>query len=347
METYRIPEPVTFENYPDLLAAALRAIPAGTEVLLDLDGVRLDTATKAFVRRLVAVRGSAVRIPEKYVDEICYPRPRAEAKKKGTFRWAQILDRVGDGIFSLLDRVVFFGAIFVDMLYYAAQSLWDRRHLLRGDTIRNAFHIGYKAVPIVVLLSFLIGLTISIQAAIQMAKLGGQSYIATLIGIAMFTELGPLVTAIIIAGRTGSAIAAEIGTMVVMEEVDALKTMGIRPLKFMLVPKFWAFTFSMPILTLIACFAGILGGLIVAQVYQVPPSAFVAEIIKVMRMKDIVWGVIKSLTFAWVILAIACYQGLHVRGGADAVGRATTDSVVISIFMVVVIDAVYSLILYT
>ncbi len=344
MTIYRIPETVTYENYPDLLARVLHDIKGQEEIVLDLEEVRLDSPTKAFIRRLVSCSACKVKLPENRVADILYRRPETASGDRPDGR---ALDRLGETIFSLLDKVFLFCIIFVDMLYYAAQSLWDRRHIVKSDTIRNALYIGYKAVPIVMLLSFLIGLTLSIQAAIQMAKLGGQSYISTLIGIAMFTELGPLVTAIIIAGRTGSAIAAEIGTMVVMEEVDALKTMGIRPLKFMLVPKFWAFTLSMPILTLAACFAGIFGGLLVAGFYNVPYSAFINEIIHVMKLKDIVWGAIKSLTFAWVILAIACYQGLHVRGGADAVGRATTDSVVVSIFMVIVIDAAYSLILYT
>jgi phospholipid/cholesterol/gamma-HCH transport system permease protein len=343
MALYRIPEKVTYENYPDLLARVLREIRALPTVELDLDGVILDSPTKALIRRILSCGHCMVNLPETRANDIIYRRPDTELDTTEEL----FTERIGTAIYGLYDKVLFFFIIFVDMLYYAVQSLWDRRHIVKWDTIRNALHIGYKAIPIVMLLSFLIGLTLSIQAAIQMAKLGGQSYISTLIGIAMFTELGPLVTAIIIAGRTGSAIAAEIGTMVVMEEVDALKTMGVRPLKFMLVPKFWAFTLSMPILTLIACFAGIFGGLLVAGFYNVPYSAFINEIIHIMKLKDIVWGAIKSLTFAWVILAIACYQGLHVRGGADAVGRATTDSVVVSIFMVIVIDAVYSLILYT
>jgi len=343
MKSYRIPEKITYENYPDLLLRVLSDLRNEKEVTLDLDGVVLDSPTKAFVRRVLLSSLCHVRIPEYLVEHICYRRPSTEG---GTIP-EPLLERLGSILYSIRDKVMFFAVIFVDMLYYAGQSLFDRRHLLRGATTHNAYDIGYRAVPIVVLLSFLIGLTISIQAAIQMAKLGGQNYLSTLIGIAMFTELGPLVTAIIIAGRTGSAIAAEIGTMVVMEEVDAIKTMGINPLKFMLVPKFWAFTLSMPILTLIACFAGIAGGLAVAVAYDVPAPAFINQIIAIMKLKDIGWGAVKSLTFAWTILAIACYQGLHVRGGADAVGRATTDSVVVSIFTVIVVDAIYSLILYT
>ncbi len=341
--TYRIPEKVTYANYPALFAHVVRDLRGKEEITLDLEGTTLDSPTKAFIRSLATCKVCRIKIPEPLREHIIYPRP-AETLSAPSFPF---LDRIGGMLYQWHEKIFFFAVIFVDMLFYAAQSLVDRRHLLRGSTTRNAYEIGYRAVPIVVLLSFLIGLTISIQAAIQMAKLGGQNYLSTLIGIAMFTELGPLVTAIIIAGRTGSAIAAEIGTMVVMEEVDALKTMGINPLKFTLVPKFWAFTLSMPILTLIACFAGIAGGLAVAVVYDVPAPAFVNQIITIMKLKDIGWGVVKSLTFAWVILAIACYQGLHVRGGADAVGRATTDSVVVSIFTVIVVDAIYSLILYT
>ena len=163
----------------------------------------------------------------------------------------------------------------------------------------------------------------------------------------MIKELGPLITAIIIAGRTGSSIAAEIGTMVVMEEVDALSTMGIKPFKFLLVPKFWAFSLAMPVLTILSDLSGIIGGMFVAMFYGIPAKSFMAEILLILTPADLFWGTMKSLTFAWVILAVASFKGLHVRGGADSVGRATTESVVISIFMVVVIDAIYSLILYT
>jgi len=343
MNTYRIPEKVTYANYPLLFARVTHDLRGKEEVVLDLDEVILDSPTKSFIRSLIACGACRIRIPEPLKEQIMYRRPENAPANAPV----SLLDRIGDAIYAWREKIIFFAVIFVDMLFYAAQSVADRRHILRGSTTGNAYDIGYRAVPIVLLLSFLIGLTISIQAAIQMAKLGGQNYLSTLIGIAMFTELGPLITAIIIAGRTGSAIAAEIGTMVVMEEIDALKTMGINPLKFTLVPKFWAFTFSMPILTLLACFAGIAGGLVVAVIYDVPAAAFVNQIIAIMKLKDLGWGVVKSLTFAWVILAIACYQGLHVRGGADAVGRATTDSVVVSIFTVIVVDALYSLILYT
>ena len=163
----------------------------------------------------------------------------------------------------------------------------------------------------------------------------------------MTKELGPLITAIIIAGRTGSSIAAEIGTMVVMEEVDALKTMGVKPLKFLLVPKFWAFTTVMPVLTLVADIAGIFGGFLIASAYSIPPGSFMVDVIESVEMSDIFWGTVKSISFAWVILAVGSFKGLNVRGGADAVGRATTESVVVSIFMVVAIDAIFSLFLYT
>jgi phospholipid/cholesterol/gamma-HCH transport system permease protein len=232
------------------------------------------------------------------------------------------------------------------MLYYSVTSLWNKKFIVKNDILKNSYQIGNKGIPIVFMLSFLIGLTITLQSAVQLSKLGGQGYIATLIGTAMFKELGPLLTAIIIAGRTGSSITAEIGTMVVMEEVDALQTMGVKPLKFLLVPKFWAFTLSMPILVLISDFSGIFGGLLIAKIYGVPVHAFISQTIGIMQLSDFFWGTVKSLAFAWAILGIACFKGLNVRGGSDAVGKATTESVVSAIFSVVVIDAIFSVILY-
>lgn len=349
MKRIRLPQNISYDNAEKeivLLAKEISASNASEKIELDLEGVQLTTVNKAVIREIHKMFPDKIIIPETILKELLIKTEAESADEEKRPKKGMLIE-IADWLNVLRGQIFFFCVIMVDMLYFSVESLWNRRFIVKNDTTKNAFYIGYKAVPIVFLLSFLIGLTISIQAALQMAKLGGQGYLAMLIGTAMMKELGPLITAIVISGRTGSSIAAEIGTMVVMEEVDALKTMGIRPLKFLLVPKFWAFTLAMPILTLIADLAGITGGVIVSSLYNVPASSFFTQLISVIKMSDVWWGTVKSLTFAWVILAIACYKGLNVRGGADAVGRATTESVVVSIFMVVVIDAIYSLILYT
>jgi phospholipid/cholesterol/gamma-HCH transport system permease protein len=346
MEKIKIPGDITIENsekiYNEISASILKLDSAD----IDVTGITLNSMTKALIRKLSEEFGGKMIIDEDVRKEVFYQKEEMGSEEK-IVKTEPYLDRLGESLIKTWDIVYYFCVIMVDMIFYSFESLYNRKFVLKDDTTKNAYYIGYKAIPIVSLLAFLIGLTIALQAAIQLAKMGGQGYIAMMSTMVMTKELGPLITAIIIAGRTGSSIAAEIGTMVVMEEVDALKTMGIKPLKFLLVPKFWAFTLVMPILTLIADIAGIFGGFLVASVYSIPAGAFVNQMIESLEFADIFWGTIKSISFAWVILAVGSFKGLNVRGGADAVGRATTESVVVSIFLVVAIDAIFSLILYT
>ena len=343
-EKLNIPNDLTIENSSKAYAEISSLFAKGYSFEID-SGISLNSITKALIRELYENYPEQLIIPEELKKEIFYQKDEeAEKPEKPSLPF---LEGLGDRILKLYNVILFFFVIMVDMIFYSLESIFNRKFILKNDTTKNAYYIGYLAVPIVFLLAFLIGFTIALQAAIQLAKMGGQSMLAIMSTMVMTKELGPLITAIIIAGRTGSSIAAEIGTMVVMEEVDALKTMGVKPLKFLLVPKFWAFTTVMPVLTLIADIAGIVGGFVIASVYSIPPKSFWIDVIESIKMSDIFWGTIKSISFAWVILAVGSFKGLNVRGGADAVGRATTESVVVSIFMVVAIDAIFSLFLYT
>lgn len=346
MEKIKVPADLTIANSEKAYLILSSELKKHDSVELDLSGVTLNSMTKSFIRQLWDEFGEKINIDEKTKEEVFYKKDEVEPEEK-VVKKEPLLVRLGESLIEVWDIIFFFCVIMVDMIFYSFESLYDRKFILKDDTTKNAYYIGYKAISIVFLLSFLIGLTIALQAAIQLAKMGGQGFIAMMSTMVMTKELGPLITAIIIAGRTGSSIAAEIGTMVVMEEVDALKTMGIKPLKFLLVPKFWAFTLVMPILTLVADIAGIFGGFIVAYVYSIPAGSFISQMIESLEFADIFWGTVKSISFAWVILAVGSFKGLNVRGGADAVGRATTESVVVSIFMVVAIDAIFSLFLYT
>lgn len=343
-EKLNIPNDLTIENSSKVFAEISSRFSKGGSFEID-SGISLNSITKALIRQLCEKYPGQLTVPEELKKEIFYQKDDENEEETKTV--TPFLEKLGGSLMKLHDVILYFFVIMVDMIFYSIESIFNRKFILKYDTTKNAYYIGYLAVPIVFLLAFLIGFTIALQAAIQLAKMGGQSMLAMMSTMVMTKELGPLITAIIIAGRTGSSIAAEIGTMVVMEEVDALKTMGVKPLKFLLVPKFWAFTTVMPVLTLIADIAGIFGGFLIASVYSIPPKSFLVEVIESIEMKDIFWGTIKSISFAWVILAVGSFKGLNVRGGADAVGRATTESVVVSIFMVVAIDAVFSLILYT
>jgi len=165
--------------------------------------------------------------------------------------------------------------------------------------------------------------------------------------VSMLRELGPLMAAIVVAGRSGAAVAAELGTMTVTEEVDALRTMGLHPTRFLVVPKVMAISVVQPLLTAYANALGVLGGFLVAIVYlEVGPAAFMARLVEIVELKDILTGLCKSVVFAWLIVSIGAWYGLQTRGGADAVGRSTTASVVTGIFAVVVADALASMLFY-
>jgi phospholipid/cholesterol/gamma-HCH transport system permease protein len=211
----------------------------------------------------------------------------------------------------------------------------------KGSVTRQSVRIGVDALPIVGLLSFLLGLILAFQSAYQLRQFGANIYVANLVGIAMVREFGPMMTAIILAGRSGSSMAAELGTMQVQEEIDALKTMGIDPNRYLILPRMIAITLMQPALTLLSDFIGILGGYVIANLYlDLSSTIYLNKTIEAVQMGDFFHGIGKSFLFAWLIGLIACFSGMMVRGGASGVGRATTRSVVIGIFMIIVTDSI-------
>lgn len=221
----------------------------------------------------------------------------------------------------------------------------------RGLKWRGAVHqmvlAGVNSIPIVCLISLFIGVILAFQGAYQLRKFGASYFVTALVGVSMTRELGPLITAIIIAGRSGSAFAAEIGTMKVSEEIDALEAMGLSSVKYLVVPKYLALLIMMPCLTLFSDLAGILGGAIL-EVYQLGQnfSLFLLATRDALMMRDIWTGLIKSLVFALVIATVGCYEGFSVRGGAEGVGKATTSSVVVSIFLIIFADVLFTALFY-
>jgi phospholipid/cholesterol/gamma-HCH transport system permease protein len=202
---------------------------------------------------------------------------------------------------------------------------------------------GAGAVPIVLLINFLVGFVMAFQAAKQLKLYGANLYVADLVGISLTRELAPLMTAIIVCGRSGAAFAAELGTMKVNEEVDALRALGLPPFGWLVVPRVLALVFVLPQLTLLADFVGIAGGLSVAMLdLDVPPLAYFNETLIAVSPWDVVSGLIKSVVFAFAIALIACQQGLATTGGAEGVGKRTTTSVVTTLFVLVALDATFT-----
>ncbi len=207
--------------------------------------------------------------------------------------------------------------------------------------IRSA---GFDALPIVGLLSFLLGVVVAYQGADQLRQYGANIFVADLVGVSMLREFAPLITAIIIAGRSGSAYAAQIGTMAVTEEIDAMRTLGIAPIEVLVLPKVIAMVIAMPLLTVAADVLGVFGGMLSARAQlDVGFVEFVDRLAKAIGTTTYMVGIGKAPVFAAIIAVVGCFQGFRTKGGADSVGRQTTRAVVQSIFLVIVADALFSI----
>ncbi len=206
---------------------------------------------------------------------------------------------------------------------------------------------GADAVPIVVLINFLIGVVMAFQGAVQLKQFGANIYVADLVSLSITRELGPLMTAIILCGRSGAAFAAEIGSMKVSEEIDALRTMGFGPMRFLVLPRLIALVCVLPVLTLLGDAVGILGGMLVGLVnLDLTIVAYAKETQSALTLWDIFSGVLKSVAFASVITLISCQQGLATTGGAAGVGKRTTSSVVAILFALILVDACFTVVFY-
>jgi phospholipid/cholesterol/gamma-HCH transport system permease protein len=207
--------------------------------------------------------------------------------------------------------------------------------------IRSA---GFDALPIVGLLAFLLGIVVAYQGADQLRQYGANLFVADLVGLSMLREFAPLITAIIIAGRSGSAYAAQIGAMSVSEEIDAMRTLGIAPLEMLVLPKIIALVIVLPLLTVFADVLGVFGGMLMAHTQlDVGFPEFLDRFTKAVSVTAYLIGIGKAPVFAGIIAVVGCFQGFRAQGGADSVGRQTTRSVVQAIFLVIVADALFSI----
>jgi phospholipid/cholesterol/gamma-HCH transport system permease protein len=221
------------------------------------------------------------------------------------------------------------------------------RKLHISRAIHQAMAVGVEAIPIVSLISFFIGMSFALQSAYQLRKLGALQFVAAAVAIAITRELGPLMTAIMVIGRSGSSFAAEIGTMKVNEEIDAMETMALKPVHFLVAPKFLAMILMVPCLTTWADFMGIVGGGLfgVTNAGFTWGSYFHATLIA-LQQRDIMTGLVKSIMFGVVITAVGCQEGFSTGLGSEQVGRSTTSAVVKSIFAVIAVDLIFTAIFY-
>jgi phospholipid/cholesterol/gamma-HCH transport system permease protein len=308
---------------------------AGALGLLQLeDGAKARSISLQFVN----VTEEAKRIMGLINREALSVKPFAIEKRPN------LIEQIGEGSLRILNDFVSIMTFLGDLLTALGRSFFHPRTVRGEDVLFYLKRAGVEGLPIVGLISFLLGLIIAFMSSLQLKQFGANIYVASLVGVAMVSELGPIMTAIIVAGRSGSAFAAEIGTMKVNEEVDALVTMGFDPTHFLALPKVLAAMVAVPILTLYSDFFGIGGGLVVGVLgLDLTIYTYVQETMKVISVTSIFKSLLKSVVFAVLIAGIGCQRGFQVRGGAQAVGSATTSAVVAGIFLIVVTDSAFAI----
>jgi len=251
---------------------------------------------------------------------------------------------------TVIDSLAYLGALATlgsRAAYYSFIAPFQGKPLRFQSAASQAMEVGVRALPILSLITFFIGLILALQSAYELNKLGAMNLVAKAVALSMSRELGPLITAIVVIGRSGSAFAAEIATMKVTEEIDALEVMAISPVNFLVTPKFLAMIIMLPCLTIWANTMGILGGALfgVAQA-DFTLGRYVQASLDSLYVRDILSGLIKSVMFGVTITAVGCLEGFSTGGGAEEVGRSTTRAVVISILLVVVVDLVFTAVFF-
>ncbi len=329
----------------------IRKIPPGS-LRVDLSGVeyldsagalgllRLDDGARArsISLQFVNMTEEAKRIMGLINREALFAKPLVTERK------SNIIEQVGEGSLRMFNDFVSIMTFLGDLLMALTRSFFHPRAVRLEEVLFYMKRAGVEGLPIVGLISFLLGLIIAFMSSLQLKQFGANIYVASLVGVAMVSELGPIMTAILVAGRSGSAFAAEIGTMKVNEEVDALVTMGFDPTQFLAVPKVLAAMVVVPILTLYSDFFGIIGGLVVGILgLDLTVYTYIQETMSVISVASILKSLLKSVVFAVLIAGIGCQRGFQVRGGAQAVGSATTSAVVAGIFLIVVTDSAFAI----
>lgn len=310
---------------------------AGIAMLIDLRRQRSPQA------KLGEVHG----LSEKFQPllDLFEPSDFAEAKSPRA-EPAHLPQQVGEAAVNLWQDLVSLVGFVGELAAALVAAVLHPRHVRWRDAFLAAENAGVNALPIVALISFLIGLIMAFQSAIPMRQFGAEIYVADLVALSMLRELGPLMTAIIMAGRSGSAFAAELGTMKVNEEINALTTMGLDPVRFLVVIRVIAAVLMMPLLTLFSNLMGLIGGMVVFLSFDFPLVTYYQQVLGAVQLKDLLGGLSKAFVFGILVAAIGCLRGLQTKTGASAVGLSTTSAVVSGIVLIVLADGVFSVVFY-
>ena len=328
----------------------------GGPLEIDLSGVtEMDTAGAWLLRRALTERqagGAEVRVTDRqgarYADLIAalpekLAEPRAAGAPDGSL-FERVFAPVGRVVIDVWDDAVAAMFILGSAVRGAQLKLGRKSGVSPAAIVHQIDHMGVRAVPIILLMSFLIGAIIAQQGAFQLRYFGAEVFVVDLVGILQLREIGVLLTAIMIAGRSGSAITAEIGSMKMREEIDALKVMGLSPIGVLVFPRLVALTVALPLLTIIANFAALAGAAVVAWAYSgITFDTFQSRLREAIDLSTIVSGMIKAPFMALIIGIVASVEGLKVGGSAESLGRHVTASVVKSIFVVILVDGLFAM----
>jgi phospholipid/cholesterol/gamma-HCH transport system permease protein len=263
--------------------------------------------------------------------------PKEKYSESGLF------EEIGKQNIKVFNQIVEMLAFTGEILTSCLRLFSGKARFLKKDLIYFLYDCGPQALPIVSLISFLVGFTLAFIGAVQLQMFGADIYVANLVGLAMTREMGPMMAAIIMAGRTGAAFAAQLGTMQVNEEVDALQTMGLNPLDFLVLPRMTALIIMMPFLAIYADFIGILGGFFIGCFsLDITPALYYEQTIHAITLNHFLVGVSKSIVFGYIVAFCGCIKGIHCKRNAGAVGQATTSAVVTAIVLIVITDAAFT-----
>jgi phospholipid/cholesterol/gamma-HCH transport system permease protein len=268
--------------------------------------------------------------------------PPNEIPKLKKLNWLGQLGRQNiNQIIDFWEYLGFVGLLFIEFI----RGIFIPKHWRFQSLINVIDTTGYRALPIIALLSFMIGVVISYQMGNQLRNYGASVFIVNLLGLSILREFGPLLTAIMVAGRTGSSYTAELGIMKINQEIDALNTMGVTPAELLLIPRVIGLVIALPLLTMWADIFGVLGGMLMAEnMLDISFYDFLQRFQHEIPVRSLLIGLGKAPVFALIIASIGCFQGMQVKSNAESLGRLTTRSVVLAIFFIIVADAVFSII---
>jgi len=237
--------------------------------------------------------------------------------------------------------------LFAHTLYWFFVGPFLGKMSRRQNIFQQMVFVGLNSIVIVFFVDLFTGIVLGMQSAYLLEKMGAELYISSLVSISLCRELSPVLTALVVAGRAGSSIAAELGTMKVTEQIEALETMAIHPVRFLVVPRFLALLVMVPMLTILGDLSGIFGGYLVGMgSLNISSDLYMQVTFNYLELKDIYTGLLKAVVFGIIIALVSCYEGLNAKGGAEGVGRATTRSVVISFILIIVADCVVTSVFY-